>query len=123
MARNKAATEMGRKGGLARAEALSQEERSAIASHAALVRWAKKKGQPLPKPPKPTPLSHDSRRKRQLLKDLGLLFGGAVSLANEMAELGDPDGAIEHVGACKEARGRLEAFLREAEVPARKVGK
>ncbi len=39
--KNKAAVELGRKGGKARAKALSPEKRSAIAKKAAKRRWAK----------------------------------------------------------------------------------
>jgi hypothetical protein len=39
--KNKAAVELGRKGGLARAKGLSTKKRRAIAKKAALTRWAK----------------------------------------------------------------------------------
>lgn len=41
--KNAAAQELGKKGGKARAEKLSKEERSKIASDAAKARWKKKK--------------------------------------------------------------------------------
>lgn len=41
--KNKAAQELGRKGGKARAESLSKEERSKIAKKAAKSRWGKNK--------------------------------------------------------------------------------
>ena len=40
--KNKAAVELGRKGGKARAAALSKSERKKIASHAAQERWKKR---------------------------------------------------------------------------------
>jgi hypothetical protein len=44
MAKSKAAQELGRKGGLARAKTMSPKERSESARKAVLARWAKKKG-------------------------------------------------------------------------------
>ena len=42
MKKNKAAVELGRKGGLARRKSTTREQRAASASKAAKARWAKK---------------------------------------------------------------------------------
>lgn len=44
MAKDKAAQQLGRKGGLARGKALTAKERSDAARKAVQARWAKKKG-------------------------------------------------------------------------------
>jgi hypothetical protein len=44
MAKSKAAQELGRKGGKARAKALTPEQRSESARRAVQARWAKQKG-------------------------------------------------------------------------------
>jgi hypothetical protein len=43
MAKSKAAQELGRKGGLARAKAMNPKQRSESARKAVLARWAKKR--------------------------------------------------------------------------------
>ncbi len=53
------------------------------------------------------------RRKAQLHEDVNFLYGEAILWAASLA----PEDRKEFERECKAARGRLEAFIREAEVP------